>query len=78
MTVYHGVKMVSSGEIMKEEVRQTVRLPRELYGKLQLLADKEQRSINGQIIASLRQTIAQHEREHGPLAGSPDNFQTKS
>lgn len=73
MTVYHGVKMVSSGEFMKDEVRQTVRLPQDLYVKLQKLADKESRSINGQIIASLRQTIVQYENEHGPLVNTPEH-----
>jgi hypothetical protein len=52
---------------MKNEVRQTVRLPKDLYEKLQKLAGKEARSINGQIVASLRQTIEQYEREHGLL-----------
>lgn len=58
---------------MADEVRQTVRLPGELYGKLQKLAEKEARSVNGQIIASLRQTIAQYEREHGPLVDTPEH-----
>lgn len=52
---------------MKNEVRQTVRLPEDLYEKLQKLAKREARSINGQIITSLRQTIEQYEREHGQL-----------
>jgi hypothetical protein len=52
---------------MKNEIRQTLRLPVGLYEKLQKLAKKEARSINGQIIASLQQTIEQYEREHGVL-----------
>lgn len=57
---------------MKDEVRQTVRLPQDLYVKLQKLAEKEARSINGQIIASLRQTIVQYENDHGPLVNTPE------
>lgn len=52
---------------MENEVRQTVRLPKDLYEKVHSLARKENRSVNGQIIASLRQTIQQYEQEHGPL-----------
>lgn len=52
---------------MRDEVRQTVRLPQDLYAKLQKLAEKEARSVNGQIIASLRQTIDLYEKEHGQL-----------
>ena len=52
---------------MENEVRQTLRLSRSLQKKIQRLAEKESRSVNGQIIVALQQAIEKYEHEHGPL-----------
>lgn len=52
---------------MGEIVRHVIRFPSDIYDKLRRIAEKEERSINGQVIAFVRQAIEQYEREHGSL-----------
>lgn len=52
---------------MKKEVRQTVRFPGEVYSKLRKVAEREDRSINWEVIAAVKLLIEQHENKHGPL-----------
>ena len=52
---------------MDKEVRHNIRFPTDLYQKLKRLAELEDRSINSQVVASLRQIIDLYEKEHGPI-----------
>ncbi len=53
---------------MSEIIKHVIRFPSDVYGNLRKIAEKEDRSINSQVIAMIRQAIEQYEREHGPLA----------
>ena len=53
---------------MSEKViRHVIRFPDDVYEKLRKIAEKEDRSINWEVVAAIRQTVEQYEREHGPL-----------
>lgn len=52
---------------MKKEVRQTVRFPDDVYSKLRKVAEREDRSINWEVIAAVKLLIEQYENKHGPL-----------
>lgn len=53
---------------MDKTVRHNIRFPEDLYKKLRRIAALEDRSINSQVLASLRQMIEQYEKEHGLIA----------
>lgn len=46
-----------------DAIKLQVRLPRDLHEQLQILAEEEQRSLNGQIVYLLRQAAAQAQAE---------------
>lgn len=46
---------------MKEITRLTLRLPKELADKIKLLAEKENRSLNGQIVELLERATEERE-----------------
>jgi len=51
----------------EETIKHVIRFPNDLYRKLKRLAELEDRSINSQVVASLRQIIDLYEKEHGPI-----------
>jgi hypothetical protein len=51
----------------EKTIKHVIRFPEDVYNKLRKLADLQDRSINSQVIASLRQVIDQYEREHGTI-----------
>jgi hypothetical protein len=53
----------------EEEPRKqyTIRLPESLYGKIELVARKNKRSINGQIEFMLEEYILDLEQKQGPI-----------
>lgn len=54
-----------------EYTRFVLRLPKSLYARIQAVAEREDRSVNGQIVAILRRTVAAPapEIEDAPNAG---------
>ena len=48
-------------------VKHVIRFPADVYVKLRKVAEKEDRSINSQVIAFIRQSIEQYERNHGTI-----------
>ncbi len=44
------------------DVKTNLRLPEELYDAIKRIADEELRSINQQMVALLRQAVADHQR----------------
>ncbi len=52
---------------MKNKAEFTVRMDEELYKKLLLVAEAENRTLNNHILHLARQNIAYHERVHGRL-----------
>ena len=51
----------------EKTIKHVIRFPEDVYNKLRKLAELEDRSINSQVVASLRQMIDQYEKEHGPI-----------
>lgn len=52
----------------QEDTKYALRLPTELYEWVKQLADKEERSINRQVIALLREARALREKQTGPAS----------
>ena len=52
---------------MEKDKHLGLRIDAETHGKLKSLAEFDGRSINGEVLYLIRQAIAQHEKEHGPL-----------
>lgn len=52
---------------MEKDKHPGLRIDAETHGKLKSLAEFDGRSINGEVLYLIRQAIAQHEKEHGPL-----------
>lgn len=52
---------------MEKDKHLGLRIDFETHKKLKSLAEFEGRSINGQVLYLVRQAIARHERENGPL-----------
>ena len=52
---------------MKNEVRQTIRFPEDVYSKLRRIAEKQERSVNWEVVAAAKLLIEQYEREHGQI-----------
>lgn len=51
----------------EKTIKHVIRFPEDVYNKLRKLAELEDRSINSQVVASLRQMIDQYEKEHGQI-----------
>lgn len=51
---------------MDDEKKMTLRLPKDLYDRLIVLAQEDTRSLNGEIIALLRSAVAQRDRQPSP------------
>lgn len=51
-----------------EPVKHMIRFPSDVYSKLRKIAEKEDRSINWEVIAAVKLLIEKHEQEHGPLS----------
>lgn len=47
----------------EKTVRHVIRFPSDLYDKLRKIAEKEERSINWEVIAAVRLLVEQHERQ---------------
>ena len=47
----------------EKTVRHVIRFPPDLYDKLRKIAEKEERSINWEVIAAVRLLVEQHERQ---------------
>ena len=47
----------------EKTVRHVIRIPSDLYDKLRKIAEKEERSINWEVIAAVRLLVEQHERQ---------------
>jgi hypothetical protein len=57
-----------SGLTMKEStIKHVIRFPADAYAKLRRMAELEDRSINSQVVAAIRQAIEIYEREHGSI-----------
>lgn len=52
---------------MEKDKHLGLRIDSETHKKLKSLAEFEGRSINGQVLYLVRQAIARHEHENGPL-----------
>lgn len=52
----------------EKTIKHVIRFPSDLYDKLRKIAEREDRSINSQVVASIRQAVEQYEREHGALS----------
>ena len=52
---------------MEKDKHLGLRIDAETHGTLKSLAEFDGRSINGEVLYLIRQAIAQHEKEHGPL-----------
>jgi len=48
---------------MNDEKKVTIRIPDELHQKLVKLAELDTRSLNGEIVAALREFVAERERK---------------
>lgn len=55
------------GVSMEKDKHLGLRIDSETHKKLKNLADYEGRSINGQVLYLIRQAIAKHEHDNGPL-----------
>lgn len=55
------------GRNMEREKHFGLRIDPETHQKLKSLAELEDRSINGEILYLIRQTILKHEKEYGEL-----------
>ena len=51
----------------EKTIRHVIRFPPDLYEKLRKIAEKEERSINGEVVIAVRQLVARYEQEHGAL-----------
>lgn len=49
------------------QVKHMIRFPEEVYSKLRKIAEKEDRSINWEVITAVKLLIEKYEQEHGPL-----------
>ena len=62
---------------MAKSVIHATRIPKDLYEKLRIMAERDRRSINGEMVAIIEATIADYERRNGPIAVTPpDNAPT--
>lgn len=50
-----------------ETVKHMIRFPTDIYSKLRKVAEREDRSINWEVIAAVKLLIEQYENKHGPL-----------
>lgn len=50
-------------------IKHVIRFPADVYAKLRRMAELEDRSINSQVVAAIRQAVELYEREHGPIDG---------
>ncbi len=48
----------------EKTVKHVIRFPSDLYDKLRKIAEKEDRSINWEVIAAVKLLVAQHEQPH--------------
>ena len=51
----------------EKTVRHVIRFPSDVYDKLRKVAEKEDRSINWEVVAAVKHLVEQYEREHGTL-----------
>lgn len=51
-----------------EPIKHMIRFPSDVYSKLRQIAEKEDRSINWEVIAAVKLLIEKHEQEHSPLS----------
>ena len=51
----------------EKTIKHVIRFPPDLYEKLRKIAEKEERSINGEVVIAVRQLVARYEQEHGAL-----------
>jgi len=54
-----------------EPVKHMIRFPGDIYPKLRKIAEKEERSINWEVITAVKLLIEKYEQEHGPLNVEP-------
>ncbi|MBK8772661.1 MAG: toxin-antitoxin system HicB family antitoxin [Rhizobiales bacterium] len=58
-------------------VKHMIRFPDDLYAKIKVIAERDERSINYEVAALIRLAIADYERRNGPIAVTPpDNAPT--
>lgn len=49
-------------------VRHVIRFPDDVYEKLRKIAEKQDRSINWEVVAAVKLLVEQYEREHGAIS----------
>jgi len=52
---------------MEKDKHLGLRMDAEMHRKLKSLSEFEGRSINGEVLYLIRQAIAKHEKEYGPI-----------
>ena len=66
-TEYRRPKSPRKAKTTKNTIDTVIRFPPDLYEKLRKIAEKEERSINGEVVIAVRQLVARYEQEHGAL-----------
>ena len=62
---------------MSETKQHAIRFPIDLYEKLRILAELDDRNLNAEVVYAVRLIIADYERRNGPIAVTPpDNAPT--